>query len=132
MVPRWSHQVNRGMLVSADDEGRTPSVSASHVSDGFTHDAVGDIGCSGHSRASGPDPITGKADTRKRAQPIGTSSTSVIGSALRTGLCWTSSIRLLLSSCQLGMRLAFARSTIGAFSKLKGCIPLRPGSVLRL
>ena len=74
-----------------------------------------------HSCASLPWPITGKAVMRSRAAPMGISVTVSTGSSDFTGLGWSLPTRPSESCFQAGIRLASARSSMGAVSGVNGC-----------
>ena len=88
-IPRRGHQVMRGMPWSFEFLGISPSHAARTVSPSKQCEAdtsTSALGGSGHGWASGPWPITGKAEIRSRAQPMGMSVTVSTGSDDSIGL----------------------------------------------
>ncbi len=79
-------QVKRGTFSSPEFFSRIPSVNAVVVSDPQQWEAITRTRSPFHSFALGPGPIQGKADIRRRAQPMGTRITSSVGCFERTGL----------------------------------------------
>src|SRR6185369_218006 len=120
-VPRWSHQVKRGMLWSLELFGSRPSIMASTVSlakqcEAWTGGALATV----HSFGFLPVPMTGNKLMRSRAAPIGMRMTFWVGSSLFTGLSWSLPTRPSESIFQLGIFLALARRVIGAVSGVNG------------
>src|SRR5205809_7563403 len=101
-LPLWSHQVNRGMEWSLEFLGGRPSLRAVVVSLGLVCEAVGGGGGLVHSLASGPPPMTGKEEIRKRAAPMGMSVIVSNGWSDLMGLSWSLPIIPVESGFQLG------------------------------
>ena len=74
-----------------------------------------------------PEPITGNAEMRSRAAPIGTSVIVSVGSSLFTGLSCSLPAKPKRSTFQAVIYLALARNTMGAVSSVKGFAARGPG-----